>query len=89
MKCRLRYINGKIIIAQQRFVYEKRIYNNNNITAMILKDEIQRLNMSSENSLYAIRKQIQQRKRENFDESLLQLIQKSTQFFRELPVLKR
>ncbi len=88
MKCRLRYINGKIIIAQQRFVYEKRIYNNN-ITAMILKDEIQRLNMSSENSLYAIRKQIQQRKRENFDESLLQLIQKSTQFFRELPVLKR
>lgn len=88
MKCRLGYINGKIIISQQRSIYEKRIYNNN-ITAMIHKDEIQRLNMSSENSLYAIRKQIQQRKRENFDESLLQLIQKSTQFFRELPVLKR
>lgn len=88
MKCRLRYINGKIDIVQQLSIYEKRIYNNN-ITTMIHKDEIQRLNMSSENSLYAIRKQIQQRKRENFDESLLQLIQKSTQFFRELPVLKR
>ena len=88
MKCRLRYINGKIDIVQQLSIYEKRIYNNN-ITTMIHKDEIQRLNMSSENSLYAIRKQIQQRKRENFDESLLQLIQKSTQFFRERPVLKR